>query len=105
MKFLSFFNSLENGDIQQDIIPPPLPFELTASVEKNEKMKLMIVDDDEEIIKLIRFSLKNEAIQIHSYADPVKALNEMSKIAPDVVLVDLYLFSEFLLVEDRLKVI
>jgi two-component system, NtrC family, response regulator HydG len=52
-------------------------------------MKLVVIDDDPANIKLVRFILANEGLEIHSATDPQSGLELVGRVHPQVVLLDL----------------
>ena len=54
-----------------------------------EPWKVLIVDDDPTVHKLIAKKLSSAAYQIQSVFDASSALNEVDRIKPDLVILDL----------------
>jgi DNA-binding NtrC family response regulator len=52
-------------------------------------MKLIVIDDDPANIKLVRFILANEGLEIHSATDPNTGMELIRKVRPDIVLLDM----------------
>lgn len=53
--------------------------------------KILIVEDEEDIIELISYSLKKEGFSVNSLTSGSQVLNEVGKNRPDVILLDLML--------------
>ena len=51
--------------------------------------KILIVDDDPTVHKLITKRLSADSFQIHSVMNPISAIEEVSKVKPDLVILDL----------------
>ena len=54
-----------------------------------EPWKVLIVDDDPTVHKLITKKLGSESYHIHSVFDATSALDEVSRVKPDLVILDL----------------
>lgn len=55
------------------------------------KNKILIVDDEEHIIELLKFNLENVGYKVSTANDGIKALKLVKEIKPDLVLLDLML--------------
>lgn len=55
------------------------------------KNKILIVDDEEHIIELLKFNLENVGYKVSTATDGIKALKLVKEIKPDLVLLDLML--------------
>lgn len=65
---------------------------MTGLGEANERhlnMKLVVIDDDPANLKLARFVLANEGLEIHSAADPQGGMDLIRQVRPQIVLLDL----------------
>ncbi len=51
--------------------------------------KILIVDDDPTVHKLIGKSLSAECFEVHSVTDPTNALTEAQRLQPDLMILDL----------------
>src|SRR3984893_8344135 len=63
--------------------------ESTTESKRQSKLKLVVIDDDPANLKLARFVLKNEGIEIHSATDSQSGMDLIRQIRPQVVLLDL----------------
>jgi two-component system alkaline phosphatase synthesis response regulator PhoP len=55
------------------------------------RKKILIVDDDSELIELLSFNLKKAGFAIGTARDGVEALRKACSIAPDLILLDVML--------------
>jgi len=55
------------------------------------KKKIIVVDDDREILKFIKFVLKRENYSVATFTKGIPGLEEIRKTMPDVVILDLTL--------------
>ncbi len=55
------------------------------------KEKILIVDDDSQIVKLMEFFLGNNGYEVSSASDGLAAMEKITKEKPDVVLLDIML--------------
>jgi two-component system phosphate regulon response regulator PhoB len=53
--------------------------------------KILIVDDEESIIELLRYNLKKEGFKVVGVLDGEKALDLAGRIKPDLIILDLML--------------
>ena len=53
--------------------------------------RVLIVEDDKDIVELVRYNLEKEGYQVASAADGLGALAHVKKSAPDLVILDLML--------------
>ena len=53
--------------------------------------KIMIVEDDRDIIELVRYNLEKENFRVQSVEDGVSGLTQIRKTRPDMVILDLML--------------
>lgn len=51
--------------------------------------KIMAVDDQEEILAIVRFKLQKSGHEVEIQSDPVKALPRMKEFKPDLVFLDI----------------
>ena len=51
--------------------------------------KILIVDDEQDIVSTISEYLTGEDFDVYSYTDPQEALKEVCRVDPDVMLVDI----------------
>src|SRR6266850_534771 len=55
------------------------------------KAKVLVVDDDQEFVKLLEFNLEREGCEIYTATNAVQALHLARSTLPDVILLDLML--------------
>ena len=56
-----------------------------------EVRRLLIVEDDKDIVELVRYNLEKEGYQTHVAGDGLTALSTLKKTPPDLVILDLML--------------
>ena len=56
---------------------------------KNNKIKILIVDDEPDIIEILKFNLENEGYNVTSAADGKEALKLADKHIPQLIILDL----------------
>lgn len=61
------------------------------SQENQPLLKALVIDDEENIIELIKLGLKYEGFQVESAADGPEGLTAAQRIDPDVIILDLML--------------
>ena len=54
-----------------------------------QKVKVLVVDDEPDIVDLLTYNLKKEGYEVESAEDGVKAVKIASKFHPDVILLDI----------------
>lgn len=54
-----------------------------------QKVKVLVVDDEPDIVDLLTYNLKKEGYEVESAEDGVKAVKIASKFQPDVILLDI----------------
>ena len=59
-------------------------------VEPSEKL-ILIVDDDEDVLEFMRFSIENEGFKVKTARDGEEALKIVKKEKPDLVILDVML--------------
>ncbi len=52
-------------------------------------LRLAVIDDDPQNLKLIKFILANEGLEIHGASDPQSGMELVKKLRPEIVLLDL----------------
>jgi DNA-binding response OmpR family regulator len=55
------------------------------------RKKILVVEDDEDLVELLRFNLKNAGFSIGTAGDGVEALKKARAAVPDLILLDLML--------------
>ena len=53
--------------------------------------RILIVEDDRDIVELVRYNLEKDDFQVQAVGDGVSALAQVKKSAPDLVILDLML--------------
>jgi DNA-binding response OmpR family regulator len=53
--------------------------------------KILVVEDDLDMVELLRFNLKTEGYALGTAADGIEALKKVRSIRPDLILLDLML--------------
>lgn len=53
------------------------------------KIKVLVVDDEPDIVDLLTYNLKKEGYEVDSAEDGIKAVKIASKFSPDVILLDI----------------
>ena len=59
-----------------------------------DKQKILLVDDDPDIIEAVRFSLHQEGYDVITAADGVEGLEKARKIKPDLIVMDVMMPKE-----------
>jgi two-component system, OmpR family, alkaline phosphatase synthesis response regulator PhoP len=54
-----------------------------------QKIKILVVDDEPDIIDILTYNLKKEGYEVESAEDGIKAVKIASKFQPDVILLDI----------------
>jgi DNA-binding NtrC family response regulator len=52
-------------------------------------MRLVVIDDDPQNLKLVKFLLANDGLEIHTASDPQAGMELIRRLRPEVVLLDL----------------
>ena len=50
--------------------------------------KVLVVDDDQDILELIRHSLAKEGFEVHVAANGAQALEQARKVKPEIIIMD-----------------
>jgi DNA-binding response OmpR family regulator len=53
--------------------------------------RVLIIEDDKDIVELVRYNLANEGFQVNAAFDGSSGLNSLKKSPPDLLLLDLML--------------
>jgi phosphate regulon transcriptional regulator PhoB len=67
-------------------LPPSRRAELTVCMKR-----ILIIEDDRDIVELVRYNLANEGFQVSAAYDGSTGLNSLKKSSPDLLLLDLML--------------
>ncbi len=63
-----------------------------SSHERNEEMKrVLLIEDDRDIVELVRYNLEREGFQVAAATDGATGLVQVRKTPPDMLLLDLML--------------
>ncbi len=57
----------------------------------NIMTRILIIEDDKDIVELVRYNLAHEGFQVTSMSDGGSGLAQVKKAPPDVLLLDLML--------------
>ena len=60
-----------------------------TSAAQQQRMKLVIIDDDSQNLKMVQFVLEDEYLEIHTSSDAQRGLDLIRRTHPQVVLLDL----------------
>ena len=55
------------------------------------KLKVLVVEDEEDILEVIRYNLEQEGYEVISCMDGLQGLEQARKLKPDLVLLDIML--------------
>ena len=69
-----------------DTLPPSRRAERTVCMKR-----ILIIEDDRDIVELVRYNLANEGFQVSAAYDGGTGLNTLKKTPPDLLLLDLML--------------
>src|SRR5712691_7307209 len=61
------------------------------AVRSNGMKRILIIEDDRDIVELVRYNLANEGFQVSSAQDGSTGLSTLKKTPPDLLLLDLML--------------
>ena len=53
-----------------------------------ESLKILIVDDDLDIIEILKYNLNNSGYFVKSANNGIKAIKKAKKFLPDIILMD-----------------
>src|ERR1700726_222890 len=72
--------------------PPYGTLRTSRRTERATRMKrVLIIEDDKDIVELVRYNLANEGFQVNAAFDGSSGLNSLKKSPPDLLLLDLML--------------
>jgi CheY-like chemotaxis protein len=72
-----------------DLVPGPEAERQPQSEEALRKRKILIVDDDEELVKEITDILTMEGYDVAAFTSSVEAAHKVNEVMPDLALLDL----------------
>ncbi len=55
----------------------------------NQKIKVLVVDDEPDIVEILKYNLQKEGYEVATAEDGVKAVKTAAKFLPDVILLDI----------------
>lgn len=55
----------------------------------NSKQKILIVDDEPDILELIEYNLKKEGYQVYTASNGLEAISSAKKYSPDLIILDI----------------
>ena len=58
-------------------------------MSKSTKQKILIVDDEPDILELIEYNLKKEGYQVYTARNGQEAVSEAKKVLPDLIVLDI----------------
>lgn len=68
-----------------------MAWQTNQNQEKQPSLKVLVVDDEENIQELIRLGLRYEGFQVESAADGLEGISAAQRLNPDLVILDLML--------------
>lgn len=90
-------------------IPKPCSVIQTSYWIKDNKRKILVIDDDDDLREVISWALSKEGYAVHSYSNPGDALESLrnGRHSPQLIVVDYHMDSmngcEFLLRKDEIR--
>ena len=69
-----------------DTLPPS-----QRAVRPTRMKRILIIEDDRDIVELVRYNLANEGFQVSGANDGATGLSNLKKSPPDLLLLDLML--------------
>ncbi len=73
------------------VLAPAGCFRSAAAADRDPMKKVLIIEDDRDIVELVRYNLANEGFHVSSATDGVSGLAAVKKSPPDLLLLDLML--------------
>ncbi len=55
----------------------------------NQKIKVLVVDDEPDIVEILKYNLQKEGYEVATAEDGIKAVKTAAKFLPDVILLDI----------------
>jgi two-component system, OmpR family, alkaline phosphatase synthesis response regulator PhoP len=78
-------NSYRNSSGYGTLSPGP------SAMRSTNMKRVLIIEDDKDIVELVRYNLANEGFQVSAALDGVSGLTTVKKTPPDLLLLDLML--------------
>ncbi len=60
-----------------------------SNVADQQQLKVLVIEDEENIIELIKLGLRYEGFQVEAVSDGVEGVSTAQRISPDIVILDL----------------
>ena len=57
--------------------------------ENFERRRILVVDDEERMVRFIRMNLEHDGFQVSEAFNGKEALNKMHNVTPDLILLDI----------------
>lgn len=54
-----------------------------------EKKKILLIDDEEDILEIVSYHLKKEGYEVFAFENPIQGIEKAIKIQPDLILLDM----------------
>src|SRR5579859_6977882 len=61
----------------------------TSNIADQQQLKVLVIEDEENIIELIKLGLRYEGFQVESASDGLQGVSAAQRIDPDMVILDL----------------
>lgn len=61
----------------------------TPALDYMQHYKVLVVDDEPDIVDIIEYNLRNEGYEVYTAADGEQALKKAKEVSPDLVLLDI----------------
>src|SRR5271163_5054126 len=67
------------------------PYCVLNSLEREPMKRVLVIEDDKDIVELVRYNLEKDGYQVASSGDGSTGLAQIRKAAPDLLILDLML--------------
>tara|TARA_R110001592_G_scaffold9215_1_gene49177 strand:+ start:119511 stop:120266 length:756 start_codon:yes stop_codon:yes gene_type:complete len=81
---LFFYNPYLCGLIKKIIV-----FLGNQTMGNNQKQRVLVVDDEEDIIEILTYNLEKEGYEVNSAGDGINAVKKAAIFKPDIILLDI----------------
>ncbi|GAC1698129.1 MAG: response regulator transcription factor [Ktedonobacteraceae bacterium] len=61
----------------------------TSNIPDQQQLKVLVIEDEENIIELIKLGLRYEGFQVEAVSDGAEGVSAAQRISPDIVILDL----------------